>query len=709
MRSHFTVFEINPSSSNLGIYATCLTIVLYLSRTAIPVLKYLFIPLYISIIIYAILINRRKLFSKLIIFSKSFWIFLVLFGILSLSFVFSDKIYLVIFKDICNTFILLSLFYLMFTLTKERNELNFFSSSLISLFIIFAAIISITGIAAFLRIIEVDSIFSSDHNSESLPTDANFSLLIIFFGMISLIVFLRKIHSKRKILIGDFILVLCTLYIFLSGSRRGLGVLLILVFFFIFNCIVSCIKSKSIKGSQLFGLVSYLSMILILMISIWIITDFTSHTFKTNSLKFIKSRNPDLVKIDVASSLHKYLSIFNKSIEYEDIYKRIWTPKLNPYDPDSGWGTRPHTTIFPIYGQDYAIVPTGSKGYLMDKHCSSDSRSGNAYSYTAIFNSEVTGQKILEASVFCFVSEDFNGEWALISTEGAIVGKKECEYDLSQKGKWQKLSLRVNCLNGIANVYLYFSKFGVTDFSSLTGYVIYAYPLVSIIDKDNYSESSETQQNNKEIYKVQSFVNSDLIQSFNFFVTIFKQNESSNDPIRQWVNNLVSEDTTYHKYSTDLRVDTLDLNFMSDRVKRWKLALQIFKYEFSYSEKLIGGGFNFLNWYGKIFIKDKTASDWPHNPFLSILLYSGIVGLLLYLILLYKVFHYYIKYRKEYFIFFIFFLITFFFSFFSGSSPFDPPIMGFFIMLPFFIHSIHKRADEHNNIKNLTDESIDNG
>ena len=51
----------------------------------------------------------------------------------------------------------------------------------------------------------------------------------------------------------------------------------------------------------------------------------------------------------------------------------------------------------------------------------------------------------------------------------------------------------------------------------------------------------------------------------------------------------------------------------------------------------MGGGFNFLSWYGYYFLKDKTKSDWPHNPFISILLYSGIIGLILYIYLLYKV------------------------------------------------------------------------
>jgi O-antigen ligase len=89
-------------------------------------------------------------------------------------------------------------------------------------------------------------------------------------------------------------------------------------------------------------------------------------------------------------------------------------------------------------------------------------------------------------------------------------------------------------------------------------------------------------------------------------------------------------------------------------------------------------------------MNDKTKSDYPHNPFLYILLYSGLVGLILYLVLLWKVFYYYIKYMNEYYLFFTFFIITYFFTFFSGGNPFDPPIMGLFMILPFLINSIHE-------------------
>ena len=133
-------------------------------------------------------------------------------------------------------------------------------------------------------------------------------------------------------------------------------------------------------------------------------------------------------------------------------------------------------------------------------------------------------------------------------------------------------------------------------------------------------------------------------------------------------------------------------NFGDDRIARWKFAVQIFDKEYSWSQKIFGGGFSFLNWYGYFFLGNKTKTDYPHNPFLFILLYSGIIGLIFYVIFLFKVFYYYIKYSKEYPLFFIFFLITFYFTFFSGGNPFDPPIMGFFVILPFIMHSIFKNT-----------------
>jgi O-antigen ligase len=160
------------------------------------------------------------------------------------------------------------------------------------------------------------------------------------------------------------------------------------------------------------------------------------------------------------------------------------------------------------------------------------------------------------------------------------------------------------------------------------------------------------------------------------------------DPVRRWVAKIISEDTTYYAPKNLLTIDTISNKMAGPRLMRWEFAWQVYKEEFNIKQKLFGGGFNFLNWFGYKFVRDKTTSDYPHNPFLSILLYSGLVGFLIYLILFYKVIYYNVLYYKEYPIISIFFAITFFFSFFSAGSPFDPPIMGFFILLPFFMHNI---------------------
>jgi hypothetical protein len=80
------------------------------------------------------------------------------------------------------------------------------------------------------------------------------------------------------------------------------------------------------------------------------------------------------------------------------------------------------------------------------------------------------------ASVYCYVSGDFDGSWARISAEGGADGKTLDNYDLNKKGSWQKLTINFKSKGAIPPVYLYWAKNGQKDFRNLTGYVIYAYP-----------------------------------------------------------------------------------------------------------------------------------------------------------------------------------------------------------------------------------------
>jgi hypothetical protein len=293
---------------------------------------------------------------------------------------------------------------------------------------------------------------------------------------------------------------------------------------------------------------------------------------------------------------------------------------------------------------------------------------------------------------------------------------------------------------------LFFSKSGTIGFSQLKGHVVFAYPQIKIINTNdsisginsniknvNTIKKSEdiegsldniafSDQHSRSVLKFTDFPGSENSNRIKYnsdpscnstikLADIHKYNKADlfdfripasliyfqnidQDPIRKWASRFISEDTTYYKYSSRLVVKIDSNNFIGARTMRWQFAWQIYSKEYTWMQKLVGGGFGFLNWFGYYFYNKKYQSDYPHNPFLSVLLYSGIIGLFIYLVFIIKVFYYYYYYIKEYPIIFICFHITFFFSFFSAGSPFDPPIMGFFAILPFFIHYIHQKQVE---------------
>jgi hypothetical protein len=331
----------------------------------------------------------------------------------------------------------------------------------------------------------------------------------------------------------------------------------------------------------------------------------------------------------------------------------------------------------------------------MDKSCNADTWGGNAFSFTTVYSENVAKNHTLNASVYCYVSKDFNGSLVCITDQSEVSVKVYQQYDFKKKGEWQKLQINLTPKSGIPHVYLFWSKSEAKDFSNLKGYVIFAYPeyeikkakvigiSLPIIQQKLLTNFPGIYQNKAGLFAFCEPILTNLL-----FVGIEK------DPIRKWASKLISEDTTYYSYKHALSVDTVSNKLSGLRIMLWHFAWEIYSKEFNWRQKAFGGGFNFLNWYGFYFEKNKLLCDYPHNPFLSVLLYSGVFGLIIYLIFFYKVIYYYIKYFSEYKILSIFFAITFLFSFFSAGNPFDPPVMGFFSLLPFFIHHIHQRPEK---------------
>lgn len=693
----------NSKVLNVELFFYTLSIILFLIRPVNPFFKYPFLVIYFVFILYLFKNYSHKI---LYIFKdiKIFSIIIILFIYFSLSCFLSNKLYLINIKDFLNIIILLSLMLPFKLFIRNKNELNKFYFYFVHLILIAALFISFVQIHIYFYSTSFEN--SNMFNNIQYVIDNNFALLPVILGMIGIFFLsLNETSTFQKILYNSLLFIF-SINSIISGSKRG-----IFVFIFLFTFILII---------QLFGIINkrmrnrfiykntfnyFISFIFFLFFS-YSITIGTSVYVKNEILRKIGVKNISFIKIQITETLYRYVHFIDKKLTNDNLYQKIWSSVFDPKDPDSNWSRGNYSIVQNLTGKNVEIVPVGSKGYLLDSTCLSEHSDYHAYYFNCIKKDSIFKKDSIVASVYCYVSENFNGDAVALRADGKIVNTLDKWYDLNNKGCWQKLILPLGGLNGDISIYLYMNKGGVKDFSSLKGYVIFAYPEFARIDKNtNVKDLSsrissfkiEESKINKSNYFInKTFTNSNIYLQSSIFtlpfvniIALISQNPKDSDPVRVLIAKIVSEDTTYYAYKSNFKTDINTKKFGDDRLLRWKFALEIFTKEYSWSQKLFGGGFNFLNWYGYYFEKDKTKTDYPHNPFLYILLYSGILGLLLYIYLIYKVFYYYIKYIKEYYLFFIFFLVTFFFTFFSGGNPFDPPIMGFFMMLPFFIHYVH--------------------
>jgi hypothetical protein len=268
-------------------------------------------------------------------------------------------------------------------------------------------------------------------------------------------------------------------------------------------------------------------------------------------------------------------------------------------------------------------------------------------------------------------------------------------------------------------VSLIFSKENSQNFKDLKGHVIFAFPQINIIKDSDKSKIPAFGEISK-IREKEDFIVTDSVDSptfpilalndnsykypgllkqvnlasfqlisFNSLLSFISMQDSlETDPIRRFTRNFISEDTIYHGLRSNIPTDSIRNPFIDPRILRWKFALNIYIKEYGFIKKIFGGGYNYLNWFGYHFSRDKKVSDYPHNPLLSILLYSGLIGLVIYIVIVVKSVKFYLKYFNILGVLFLFFIITFIFSFFSSDGAFDPPVMAFFIIFPHLIHNV---------------------
>lgn len=138
------------------------------------------------------------------------------------------------------------------------------------------------------------------------------------------------------------------------------------------------------------------------------------------------------------------------------------------------------------------------------------------------------------------------------------------------------------------------------------------------------------------------------------------------------------------------QISTPDLPYekttYGSRTERWKYGFSIFSNEYSWPQKIFGNGFQYLKKFAVRFkVIQYNPYDYPHSPFISALLYSGVMGLLVILVY-FGCSAYYILTNKLYHpVFICFYGIVGFFSILSGNSYFSIPIFVALTLVPYFM------------------------
>lgn len=102
------------------------------------------------------------------------------------------------------------------------------------------------------------------------------------------------------------------------------------------------------------------------------------------------------------------------------------------------------------------------------------------YYHVPIAYKYVGSQDTVDFSVYCFVSDDFDGTWARLSVDGNNDGKTAAYYDQNRKGTWQYLSLQSVCSKGGVGLNLMISSYDSESFDSLSGRVLFANPVYTV-------------------------------------------------------------------------------------------------------------------------------------------------------------------------------------------------------------------------------------
>lgn len=504
----------------------------------------------------------------------------------------------------------------------------------------------------------------------SMADDYNMYVLILIIGIISILYRMKSSISKLEMFLLPIFFWIIVLNIFLAGSRRGLIVLVIVIAFYLSFFILGIFKKNNsnyrfyLNNRYSIGFISFMFTIL------FAIFINCSPTLKFNSLNINDKGNT--IKENLRFPFMRY---FNKPEEvvdgwlwfnnYNSLFNKFYFPKLeNKIDK---------------------IFLNKSKNYFKNQFLQDEPTNFMPWNNASAYKSPLTDSINY---LIAFSDEQNNGVFTQFDVPRNVdihIRTQIYVYKWSPnlrimtyaRGKYESFPIPQQwCRKGWKTISM------VTNYSSndlprlwIGGGTM---EKISVSCWTDFQLNIKIDNNFTDLYDSYKKIDKDLGEVIKNENNIFNVPTKFENKLSKWKLSKIND-----KELATISIIHDDSKLNDNRIIKWKFGLNLWLKEYKWYEKIFGKGFEYLEDFGTKFYGKESIFDYPHNPLISSLLYSGIIGFILYMIFLFKMaYSYYKTYITNGSINFVF-AVVWIFATISGNSHFSIPAFIFLSILPF--------------------------
>lgn len=629
----------------------------FILRMSFPHLKFLFFPLLIFALFYSILYGRSRIMGP----ARSYLTLVPFAGVLlffGVPLITSDFQSLLI-REVIYGFTGLWVAVLFLWMVRSPQEMQRFRDQFLAVLVGLTVLICLVSITLFFEdFLQADS---GKAFQFYLASDYNFYALSLIYGLLAGAGFMlcKGFTGYRKVLMSLFLLLL-VVFIFFSSSRRAFTFLLIfLAILYILRLTGVFVRKSFLQMLKRLDLFTITSLVILIFAIGWFY--YTSPQLKRKvivSSGLYRSNTP----VKMKNLLSRYYSVAGLLNGSEYIYHAFYnTDDSRPYKTKTSWLSSKLDDLFldktemklcfPAHANQHWVSKGAAKIYPEHKRQKEPILAFDSWNRGWVQNWFYTARgETIRFELEYTSSDDQELSLFLPDEETNTIGEiKSSGYSVD------------DTLHRIAFTQHY-ERFGNHPFwlgklegKDRTGFVLRRLKIHVLQDSAGNSTSKD-----------KHLRDNGLIQTRK--VCELKEIEQAIDSPKDMEPNMVS-----------------DQKYAYGRLAKWEFGWSLFL-DSSIIEKLFGSGFGYTSQYSETFFHSQKV-DYPHNIFLSALLYSGIIGLAALLLYFIVGIWLAIRYFSSYPVLGLLYLLTFVFSVISGNSFFSVPAHVIFSLLPFLIHS----------------------